>query len=402
MFAKFRRKVARNLPRTWRASLAKLSAELGSPVFPIPIRSEPTFEAWSQAARNASRYSVRRIEAHPLEALRRTPPDLHLEPTVHAAFTSEFQRESPPTFVLKIPAGRVWGDVGNVLMPDGAVLREMSPDFHDSWKKDKIFRQSHLTIPEQRRGRILSLASPGGQTFGHWLFDVLPRLAILEKAGLSLEDCDGVFLSETRKKFQSETLELLGIPREKWISAEDTIHLQAETLIATSPVGLSGNYPKWVIDWLREKFLSHAKPVPFVSRRILISRAKAPGRRIANEDALAAALEPDGFQRILIEDYTFTEQISIMANAEFVIGPMGSSTSAAVFCNPQTPFIETYSSNAVNVFTWAFGTCLPLRFGYLLGTPIPNPNSRPHDYNYYIDPEKLRTLIARCAPLKFC
>jgi len=223
--------------------MAKLAANLGSPVVPIPTRSEPTFEAWSQSAPNARR-RVHRIDAHPPESLIRTAPDLYLEPAVHAAFTSELQRESPATFVLEIDNGRVWGDVGNVLMPDGAVLREMSPDFHDSWKKDKIFRQSHLTVPEQRRGRILTLASPGGQTFGHWIFDVLPRLAILEKAGLSLEGCDGFFLSETRKKFQSETLELLGIPRGKWISAEDTIHLQAETLIATSPVGLSGNYPK--------------------------------------------------------------------------------------------------------------------------------------------------------------
>lgn len=395
MFAKFRRKVARSLPRTWRASLARLASTLGQPVFPIPTRAKPTFEAWSLAASPETRRSVRRIDAHGPESLIRTAPERHLEPAVHAAFTAELHRESPETFVLEIPAGRVWSDTGNVVMPDGVVLREMSPDFHDSWKKDKVFRQSHLAPPEQRRGRVLTLASPGGQTFGHWLFDVLPRLAILEKAGLSFEDFDGFFLSETRKKFQSETLEMLGIPREKWISASDTIHVQAETLIATSPVGRSGNYPKWVVDWLREKFLPLAQPVPSVSRRILISRGKAPGRRIANEDALAAALEPDGFQRILIEDYTFAEQISIMANADFVIGPMGSSTSAAVFCKPQTPFIETYSANAVNVFTWAFGTHLPLRFGYLLGTPIPNPNSRPHDYDYHIDPDNLSKLITR-------
>jgi len=320
---------------------------------------------------------------------------VRLEADLHPAFLREAERISPPTFVAEIPGGRVWGDAGSIIAPGNTLLRELSPEFRADWRDFAIIKQTYLSPPLEIPGTVVSLAAPSGQAFGHWLFDVLPRLAILEKAGFHLEDVDGFFVNGTRKKFQTRMLEILGIPRKKWISAEDTPHVYASTLLAPSVVGLTGNYPKWVCEWLREKFLPFAKPVPSIGKRVFISRSNAAARRIANEEELVASLAPTGFTPVVLEDYTVDEQISIFANASFVIGPMGSGNSAAIFCQPGTRFIETYGSSAVNVFTWAFGTLLPLHFGYLLGTPIIGSAPRAHNEDYHIDLGKMKDLIAR-------
>lgn len=381
----------RILPVGSRVGVVKAATFFGARGFPIPARCE---ESVAECQARFPAAGLRIHPAHTGEHLLRTPPPTHLDADLHPEFVREFQRASPPTFVAEIPSGRVWGDAGSIVTPSNTLIRELSPEFRADWRDFAIVKQTYLLPPKRVAGKIASLAAPSGQAFGHWLFDVLPRLAILEKAGFALDDIDGFFVNGTRKRYQSRMLEMLGIPEEKWIPAESTPHVEAGTLIAPSVVGLTGNYPKWVCEWLQKKFLPFAKPPPSAGRRLFISRANAPARRIANEDEVFSALAPDGFTRVILEDHSVDEQIGLFANAEFVIAPMGSGNSAAVFCKPGTRFIETYSASAVNVFTWAFGTQLPLQFGYLLGQPIAGSASRTHNENYIISPEKMKRLIA--------
>ena len=389
--SKIYRGFLRALPVGGRVGVVKAVARLGANGFPIPARCENTVKGYQE---RVPATPIRTFPAHRSEILLRTPSPIHLEDELHPEFLRESKRMSPATFVAEIPGGRVWGDAGSIVSEDNTLLRELSPEFRKDWRDFAIIKQTYLGRPKRIAGRVASLAAPSGQAFGHWLFDVLPRLAIIEKAGLALNDFDGFFLNGTRKRYQSRMLEMLGIPREKWISSEETPHIEAENLFAPSVVGLTGNYPRWVCEWLQEKFLPFAKSVPVAGQRIFISRANAAARRIANEDDLFAALAPEGFTRIVLESHTVDEQVGLFAKADFVIGPMGSGNSAAVFCKPGTRFIETYASSAVNVFTWAFGTQLPLHFGYLLGEPIIGSAPRPHNDDYHISTEKMKRLVA--------
>ena len=89
----------------------------------------------------------------------------------------------------------------------------------------------------------------------------------------------------------------MGIDRAKMI-VDTTLHIEARRLVVPTFPGLYGLPPRWACDYLRERFLPHAKPST-KPRRIFISRNK-PGatRRILNEDALYEALRPFGLERL--------------------------------------------------------------------------------------------------------
>ena len=100
-------------------------------------------------------------------------------------------------------------------------------------------------------------------------------------------------------------------------------------------------------------------------------------------------LENFGFEIFFGEDLSVSETIGLFAEAEFVIGPMGSNMGNLLFSNPGTKVIETYSRHDVNVYTWSFGQFIPLDFAYLLGDPIVEAHVHPHNYDYTIKTEDL-------------
>ena len=81
----------------------------------------------------------------------------------------------------------------------------------------------------QRRlkGSVLSLLSGGAGNYNywHWLFDVLPRIKLIEK-NISLNDIDFFFFPDINEKFQLETLDLLNIPDKKRVSSKIFRHIQ--------------------------------------------------------------------------------------------------------------------------------------------------------------------------------
>lgn len=88
--------------------------------------------------------------------------------------------------------------------------------------------------------------------------------------------------------------------------------------------------------------------------RILISRRNAKTRKIANEDALLGELAPLGFVAVCMEDLSLREQMTMVAEAEIVIGPHGAGMAHMVSARPGASFIELssrqYAVRAVNNF----------------------------------------------------
>lgn len=58
-------------------------------------------------------------------------------------------------------------------------------------------------------------------------------------------------------------------------------------------------------------------------RRLYVSRADAARRRIVNEAALIAALEPLGFKTVVLSEHSIREQIGLFRHAEIVVAPHG-------------------------------------------------------------------------------
>src|SRR5690606_26704260 len=117
----------------------------------------------------------------------------------------------------------------------------------------------------------------------HWLFDVLPRLHVLRKAGL-YDTIDWFLFPNHKLPYQIDTLGLLGIPSDKIIEGDEPVHLKADRIVASSPHRNAGQMERWVCDFLRDAFLKDVtKNTTETGRRIYITRNDSPSRKVLNE-----------------------------------------------------------------------------------------------------------------------
>ncbi len=121
---------------------------------------------------------------------------------------------------------------------------------------------------------------------------------------------------------------------------------------------VNGAYPTFVDDkyfkFLRELFLSKFN-FEFKNSLIYISRNKSDGiigsasehikrRHILNEDELLKILEPLGFKKIYLEDYSVSKKIEVFNTAKIIVSPHGAGLTFSLFANKNTHIIEIVAS----------------------------------------------------------
>ena len=82
--------------------------------------------------------------------------------------------------------------------------------YNSNVKDNVVFKIGTPRILSNLNGVVLSLLSggAGNSNYWHWLFDVLPRIALCNKV-INLKDVDYFLLPDDIKKFQYETLDCL-------------------------------------------------------------------------------------------------------------------------------------------------------------------------------------------------
>jgi capsular polysaccharide biosynthesis protein len=319
---------------------------------------------------------------------------ISIDPNIHESFLKEEFRAGQDIFAYEIADARVWGAQGTVITPDNKVIIEFSKEFRSRPEEFSIFQQPFLPRPKLIQGSTILLAAPAGQVYGHWLMDVLTRLAVLERLGFNWRQGNHFFVNGVQRAFQRRSLELLGIPESKWISGVETPHIQCERLIAPSQAGMSGNLPDWAVGWLREKFLPHAQD-PELGKKVFILRTQTVGRRLLNQVAISKTLESYGFASVTLESLSFEEQIGVFANAEIVIGANGSGMFNIIFCKQGTKVIELFGDSSVNVCQWAASQSVSLNYAYLVGLSHKVNGMHPHACDYEINVSALMKLIEK-------
>ena len=111
-------------------------------------------------------------------------------------------------------------------------------------KFNSVFIKGTPRFKKKLKGSVFSLLTGGGgnNNYWHWLFDVLPRLCILEESKIFKNDLDYYLFPNLSKKFQNESLDFINIPKNKRLSSRELRHISADTIIATShPYNLLNN-----------------------------------------------------------------------------------------------------------------------------------------------------------------
>ena len=169
--------------------------------------------------------------------------------------------------------------------------------------------------------------------YNHWVSHTLSRFWYRD-AFPELKDLP-IVIGPISRRFQREYLEMLGLADATFIQYHQTAAIELAAAYHPS-LADPPQFSAGCINWLREKFLPHAAPVPegYESGLYYISRGDANSRNIINEDEITAILGRYGFKRLEFNRFTVRQQIALMRNARVVVGQHGSSLTNIAYISP--------------------------------------------------------------------
>jgi capsular polysaccharide biosynthesis protein len=272
------------------------------------------------------------------------PRSRTVQPSVHPNLAPVDAKLAPRARVAVVPEGRLATSSGAVISRQGELVLETLWD--EPHRRREFDPPPQLPPPRRIDGRHASLISVWCHNYHHWLFEALPRLAVLRASGIEF---DRVIVPERLAPFQRATLALVGID-ERSLLPYSGEHLVVDELVWASPPAPFERPTQFVIDWLRE---SVAGPEPVVvepTRRLYLKRTG--GRRISNEAKLMKELTPLGFEAVMPETLPFADQVALFRSSAVVVGAHGAGFSTGVF-SPRLSALELYHSGLINASTLA-------------------------------------------------
>jgi capsular polysaccharide biosynthesis protein len=289
-------------------------------------------------------------------------------PPNHWAFAANQKQHIEENFVAHIRNGRVVDHYGAAVTEDDTLLFDLSP-YYGAFRGSQHPMFLRLRLPEVHdiAGSISVLTTRGVDNYYHFLTDVLPRLDLLERAGVT----STTYVVNRTTRFQREMLDHLGITEDRCIQSAEFPHIRADELVVASVPDGHLRTPPWITPWLRNKFLPDDLAPPH--RRLYLGRGnKKNTRRVENEEELLRVLEPLGFVAIDPGQMSVADQVRHFAEAECVVGAHGAALVNMAFCPPGAGIIEIFPPDYVNVCYWALASTVEgLRYRYLVGDGNP-------------------------------
>ena len=227
---------------------------------------------------------------------------------------------------------------------------------HQSSKKNFVFKNGTPSFKKKFNKTVFSTLYSTAASFNywHWILEVLPKIALLEKLKLKKE-IDLFLFPSLNKNFQSESLDLLKIPKKKRLSADKLNHIYARKFfscdhpfIKKNQIKEDTNIPYWLINWLKKKFLKKVKRKSPINIYIDRSDSQIQNRKIINENEIKEHLIKKKFKFIKLSDYSFKKQIELFFNAKCVIGLHGAGFVNIVFCKKGTKIVELSTTGKNN------------------------------------------------------
>ena len=270
----------------------------------------------------------------------------------------EINKKKNNFFFYEINNGKVFTDnVQNVaVLKNNYLIKEASYQQHLghylSSKKNFVIKNGTPKFLKHYNGNTLSLVQgASGENYFHWLFDILPKLKIASE-NMSLKDIDYYYLPEIKYNFQKQTLNKFKILETQIINSNKNRYIKSKKLMVPEHPWFTSGYlqekynkmPKWIIQWLREKFIKKNRNKKKLKKYdyIFIDRKDSSFNRshILNTPELFNTLKKYNFKKLILSDKKFDEQVEIFNNCKIVIGAIGAGLANTVFCKKNTVIIE--------------------------------------------------------------
>ena len=263
------------------------------------------------------------------------------------------QHETPPLDLLELPNGAVFRLAGApiVVAADGRTVAEDLSSVYarllHSYDADLCERLAHA---RHVRGTALVVMSDiGDGNYCHWMFDELPRLALVRNR----PDVT-ILISAAAGPWRRETLRLLGVPDERVVEVGPHEAVRADALLVPSCTQ-NMQHPAhkgagWAVEFIRSSIgvpamarLPAPEPETRYATRLYVGRGDSPSRRLLNEADLLRVLEPAGFVSVTMGGRSVPEQVALFAHAKVVVALHGAALTNIVFCEPRTRLVEIFT-----------------------------------------------------------
>lgn len=280
---------------------------------------------------------------------------------------------TPELFVLSVPGARVYGQVV-VISGDNEIVADVSRTSEQSI--DEAGRTAWLTKvprrlpkPKHLPGRTAVLTDYSAMGYGHWMAEVVPRLTLLERAGVDLDSVDHFLVNGQIAGFQRESLELSGVTSDRIVESIWTPHIEADELLVPSTLGdIRSPHPCAYLA-LRKRF--GVAPTTSSDRvRLYLSREETSHRRVVNEAEVQNRLLRRGFQVLVPERLSLREKALLFARADAVVGPTGAGFVHLALADPGTIVLEFINPEAKDLHFWSAANILGQPYYYLSTTTV--------------------------------
>ena len=258
-----------------------------------------------------------------------------------------------------VPNGRLWFDGFNTVVWDseGKVLEQLCSGYPEIIEY-KTRNQKPLRLP----GRVAQIGNRGATNYYHWMYDIIPKFAVLEASGIPISTISHFMVSGLKPNFQRQTFDKLGISNSQIHRPADGCFVTAdEILIPTygsndhnqrTPEelrqGIHLHQGPWASHFLKKSFLQESPSKSDL--KLYITRGDNCTRAVVNEKSIIGELQKYGFQMVNLGDYSICEQATLFSQANTVIGVHGAGLTNITYCQPGTKVLEIYGDYTNSCF----------------------------------------------------
>lgn len=172
----------------------------------------------------------------------------------------------------------------------------------------------------------------GNGSYYHDLVEYVGALAVPETLGLGAEA--RLLVPSPLPKHLKELFALLDIDEQRLLPWDPSQPVGVDQLWLPSRLAAGGRwFDPLLPHWYRRRLAAHMDRTG-PRRRLYLSRAGTSSRRVQNEDALLAALEPLGFEPVRPETLSVRDQVSLFSQACCIVGASGAALTNVLFAPP--------------------------------------------------------------------
>ena len=233
-------------------------------------------------------------------------------------------------------SGMLYPFFGGRLLDDGSHLSKVSADWLHKYPSHRPGGQTERA-PITLKQPVMAAVGPGHQTYGHWIIDFLPRIAIARDAlGPYFRQLAFLVLTDTPDWAKALLKRFFDIDEHQLIYFElGKDEFRCEQVCYPT---YAHSYPFNIHSYLQRFYRKYWRGGS-ADRKICIKRrSSSSGRVFERQDEFERLAMEQGFELIDPQALSFDEQIELFASAAVVVGEYGSALHNCVFSSETTVF----------------------------------------------------------------